>query len=89
MRRGASGAQQRLDFAIGQAVGLLVADGAHGPDMTHGVSIEVTCPTRPPAEAAQRLQTAIDRRWPPIRGNHVLTISGENLLREHSMANGP
>jgi hypothetical protein len=51
--------------------------------MTHGVSIEITCPTGPAAEAAQSLQPAIDRRWPLIRGNHVSAIGGENLLREH------
>ena len=84
MRRGAGGAQQRLDLVIGQAVGSAVADGAHEWDMTHGLSIEITCATCPSAEAAQRLQTAIDRRWPLIRGNHVPAIGGESLLREHS-----
>ena len=51
--------------------------------MTHGVNIEITCPAGPPAEASQSLQTAIDRRWPLIRGNHIPPIGGENLLREH------
>ena len=68
----------------GQAVGPAVADGANRRDMTHGVSIEITYPTGPPAEAAQSLQTAIDRRWPLIGGNHVPTIGAQNMLREHT-----
>src|SRR5208283_4884540 len=55
----------------------------HGRGMTHGVSIEVTCPTGPLAEAAQSLQTAIDRRGPLIRCNHVPAIGGQDVFREH------
>jgi hypothetical protein len=75
LSNGGRGRDADLLIDLGLEVGPLFRDSSDGRS-------SVVSRYSPPAKAVQSLQTAIDPRWPLIRGDHVPTIGGQKLLRE-------